>query len=70
MWTEVDDQAAELAAPLVGASKTEVAAMDTLTSNLHMAMASFFTPTTEKHKIIIESKAFPSDHVRRPFFKF
>jgi len=62
MWTEVDDQAAEMVAPIVGADPEEVAAMDTLTGNLHLAMASFYTPTKEKHKIIIESKAFPSDH--------
>ena len=30
--------------------------------NLHLLMASFYTPTKEKSKIILERKAFPSDH--------
>lgn len=51
-------------APLVGAETNEVAVMETLTANLHLLMSSFYTPTEEKYKIIIEGKAFPSDHVR------
>ena len=37
--------------------------METLTANLHLLMASFYKPTKEKFKIILEGKAFPSDHV-------
>ncbi len=36
--------------------------MGTLTGNLHLLMASFYTPTREKSKIILDWKAFPSDH--------
>ena len=50
-------------APLVGAKVSEVAVMETLTANLHLLMASFYRPKQEKYKIVIEGKAFPSDHV-------
>ena len=63
IWLDVDDEAAEKMAPIVGASKDEVAVMQTLTANLHLLMAAFYKPTKERYKIIIESKAFPSDHV-------
>lgn len=59
----MDDAAAEKMAPLVGALKSEVAVMETLTANLHLLMSSFYQPTKEKHKIIMEGKAFPSDRV-------
>jgi kynureninase len=49
-------------AKLVGASPSEVAVMQTLTANLHFLLASFYKPTKAKYKIIIEGKAFPSDH--------
>jgi kynureninase len=63
-WLHVDDKAAEMMAPIVGADVHEVAIMQTLTSNLHILMSAFYKPTSEKHKIILEHKAFPSDHVR------
>lgn len=70
-WLHIDDAAAEKIAPLVGASMSEVAIMETLTANLHLLMASFYKPTKEKFKIILEGKAFPSDHVGRlPLFLF
>jgi len=55
-------------APVVGALQSEVAVMGTLTANLHLLMASFYQPTSEKYKIILEGKAFPSDHVRHNSF--
>ena len=63
-WLHADDAAAEKMATLVGGSKSEVAAMETLTANLHLLMASFYEPTEDKYKILLEGKAFPSDHVR------
>jgi kynureninase len=63
-WLDVDARAAELIAPIVGASETEVAVMQTLTANLHLLMSAFYHPDIKgRHKIILENKAFPSDHV-------
>jgi kynureninase len=62
-FVDVEDHVAELMAPIVGARQDEVAVMGTLTSNLHLLMASFYRPTKERYKIILEGKSFPSDHV-------
>lgn len=63
-WLDADAHAAKLMAPIVGADESEVAVMQTLTANLHLLMTAFYHPDPKgKHKIILESKAFPSDHV-------
>lgn len=46
---------------LTGAKPTEVVAMNHLTVNLHLLMASFYRPTKSRFKIITESGAFSSD---------
>ncbi|KAL5359009.1 kynureninase 2 [Aspergillus floccosus] len=61
-WQLLAEQAAESMSKIVGADPEEVAAMGTLTANLHLLMASFYKPTTSKHKILMDWKAFPSDH--------
>lgn len=60
-WFYYHNFVAKSLAFLVGALPLEVAAMGSLTANLHFLMASFYKPTPQRHKIIIEANAFPSD---------
>ncbi|KAH7088311.1 kynureninase 1 [Paraphoma chrysanthemicola] len=61
-WLHVDEAIKEQTAKIVGALPTEVVVMETLTANLHLLMSSFYRPNKDRWKIIIEGKAFPSDH--------
>lgn len=61
-WQLLSEQAATSMSKIVGAQPDEVAAMGTLTMNLHLLLASFYKPTETKRKILMDWKAFPSDH--------
>lgn len=60
-WLTYHEFLSQSFARIVGAKQSEVVAMNTLTVNLHLMMVSFFRPTSERFKIIIEADAFPSD---------
>lgn len=60
-WLPYHEFLTEYYAEIVGAKATEVVAMNTLTVNLHLMMVSFYRPTEERYKIVIEGGAFPSD---------
>ncbi|MCK0110344.1 kynureninase [Flavobacteriaceae bacterium S0825] len=60
-WMGYHEYLTESMAKIVGAKPIEVVIMNTLTTNLHLLMVSFYQPTKTKYKIVIESDAFPSD---------
>ncbi len=61
-WMPYHELVREDLAHLVGALPHEVVAMNSLTTNLHLMMVSFYRPTRERNAILIEKSAFPSDH--------
>ena len=60
-WMPYHRLLTEQTAELVGAKPFEVVVMNSLTVNLHLMMVSFYRPTKERHKIVVECGAFPSD---------
>lgn len=60
-WFSYHEVFRDAGARLVGAVPGEVVMMNSLTVNLHLLMASFYRPTPERYRILIERGAFPSD---------
>ena len=60
-WLYYQDYMKTSLAKIVGCKEDEVTVMNTLTVNLHLMMLSFYKPTAERYKIIMEAGAFPSD---------
>lgn len=60
-WVNYHKDFSALLAPLCGARASEVVAMNSLTVNLHLALASFYKPTKKRFLVLHEKKAFSSD---------
>jgi kynureninase len=60
-WMPYHRLLTEQTAELVGAKPHEVVVMNSLTVNLHLMMVSFYRPMRQRHKIVVERGAFPSD---------
>ncbi len=60
-WKDYHEFLTQQMAHVVGAKPIEVVVMNNLTVNLHLMMVSFYRPTAERYKILIEASAFPSD---------
>lgn len=60
-WFHYHKFLTDYSAEVVGAKPIEVVVMNQLTVNLHLLMASFYQPSKQRYKIIMEAGAFPSD---------
>ncbi|MFZ9262913.1 MAG: kynureninase [Chitinophagaceae bacterium] len=60
-WLNFHDKLLKQLAIIVGAHPHEITVMNQLTVNIHLMLVSFYRPVGNKNKILIESKAFPSD---------
>ncbi len=52
---------AEMMAPLIGAEADEVAVAGSTTSNIHQLISTFYHPTRERYKILVDDLNFPTD---------
>lgn len=60
-WYHIRKKSKPALAEILGSQEHEVVAMNNLTVNLHLLMVSFYQPTKDRYKILIEAGAFPSD---------
>jgi kynureninase len=57
-WLPYHEFLTEQTAKLIGAKPAEVVNMNSLTVNLHLMLVSFYRPTKDRYKILIEANAF------------
>lgn len=60
-WQDMAEECSIKFASILGCLPHEVTIMNGLSVNLHLMMASFYKPTRQRHKIIVEWSPFPSD---------
>jgi kynureninase len=60
-WYSYHELFRDSGARLVGARPGEVVMMNSLTVNLHLMMVTFYRPTRDRYKILIDEPTFPSD---------
>jgi len=60
-WLHYHERFRAPLARLVGAKPTEIVAMNGLSVNLHLMLASFWQPSGRRTRILMEAGAFPSD---------
>ena len=60
-WVDYADRLRPKLAPLLGAQPESIAIAHTLTTNLHLLLASFYQPTPQRYIILTEQEPFPSD---------
>ncbi|MBV9987589.1 MAG: kynureninase [Chitinophagaceae bacterium] len=60
-WLFYQEYLKPVLAKVVGAHEAEVTVMNTLTVNLHLLLLSFYRPSPQRFRIMMEAGAFPSD---------
>eukprot|EP00474_Spongospora_subterranea_P000769 CRZ01227.1 hypothetical protein [Spongospora subterranea] len=60
-WVDAEGIACRLMTEIVGANESEIAIMNGLSVNLHLMLTSFFRPTKDRFKILVEDGLFCSD---------
>jgi kynureninase len=60
-WLYYQEYVKPSLAKIVGANEDEITVMNALTVNLHLMLLSFYKPTKQRFKVMMEAGAFPSD---------
>ncbi|HXB45837.1 MAG TPA: hypothetical protein VNV85_17340, partial [Puia sp.] len=60
-WLYYQNNFSKPLSKIVGCKENEVTVMNTLTVNLHLMMLSFYSPSNQRFKVMMEEGAFPSD---------